>query len=90
MSATIEISSVFGRYTNDQLNTKVEGDTVGECLEDFFQRHPDMRQIVLDKKGNLRHNFDIFVNGKSSYPLEMSKPVNDGDKLNLVMLIQGG
>jgi len=90
MSATVEISSIFGRYTNNQLSIKVAGNTVGECLDDFLRQHPDMRKIVLDKNDKLRHNYDIFVNGKSAYPLEMTKPVNDGDKLNLVMLIQGG
>ena len=90
MSATVEISSVFGRYTKNQLSTKVEGNTVGECLNDFLKQHPDMKNIVLNKDGKLRHSFDIYVNGKSAYPLEMTKPVNDGDKLNLIMLIQGG
>ena len=90
MSATIEISSVFGRYTNNRLSIPVEGSTVGECLDDFLKQHPDMRNIVLNKDGKLRHNYDIYINGKSAYPLEMTKPVNDGDKLNLIMLIQGG
>ena len=90
MSATVEISSVFGRYTNNQLVTNVEGSTVGECLDDFLKQHPDKKNIVLNKDGKLRHSYDIFVNGKSAYPLEMTKPVNDGDKLNLIMLIQGG
>ena len=49
-----------------------------------------MRNIVLNKDGKLRHNYDIYINGKSAYPLEMAKSVNDGDKLNLIMLIQGG
>ena len=90
MSAKVEISSVFGRYTNNQLSIKVEGSTVGECLDDFLRQYPDMRKIVLDKNSKLRHNYDIYINGKSIYPLEMTKPVNDGDKLNLIMLIQGG
>ena len=90
MSATIEISSIFGRYTNNQLSIKVEGSTVGECLEDFLKQYPDMRKIVLNKDGKLRHNYDIYINGKSAYPLEMSKPVSEGDKINLIMLIQGG
>jgi molybdopterin converting factor small subunit len=68
----------------------VEGSTVGECIEDFLRQYSDMRQILLNKDGKLRHNYDIYINGKSAYPLEMSKPVNDGDKLNLIMLIQGG
>lgn len=90
MSATVEITSIFGRYTNNQLSIKVAGSTIGECIDDLVKQYPEFGKIILGKNGKLRHNFDIFINGKTVYPLEMTRPVNDGDKLNVVMLIQGG
>jgi hypothetical protein len=90
MSATIIVSSVFGMYTNNRTNIEVKGSNVGECLEDFFRQYPDMRKVITNNNGELRHNFDMYINGQSSYPLEMKRPVNEGDKLNLVMLIMGG
>jgi molybdopterin converting factor small subunit len=90
MSAEIEISSIFGRYTNDQLNIKVEGKTVGECIQDFVRQYPDIRKVLLDKDGKLSHSYDVFINGESAYPVDMAKSVSDGDKLNIVMLIYGG
>ena len=53
MSVNVEISSVFGQYTNNQLNFKVEGKTVGECLKDLGRQFPDLRKVLLDKKGKL-------------------------------------
>ena len=90
MSVEVEIPSVFARYANNQTVTKVEGSTVGEYLHDLGRQFPDLRKIILDKNGRLSHAMDVYVNGESAYPEEMAKPVKDGDKLNIVMLIQGG
>ena len=90
MSAEIEIPSVFGRYTDNHLNIKVEGKTVGECIDELVNQFPDIKKILLDKNGKLSRSFDIYVNGENAYPVDMTKPVNDGDKLNIMMLIFGG
>ena len=90
MSIEIEISSVFARYANNQTVFQVKGNTVGECLQELLAQFPDLKKIVLDKNGKLSHAFDVYVNGESSYPQEMSKPVKDGDKLNIILLIHGG
>ncbi|MBE9522435.1 MAG: ThiS family protein, partial [Proteobacteria bacterium] len=33
---------------------------------------------------------DIYVNLESSYPEELAKPVMDGDKLSVTLMIAGG
>jgi len=90
MSAEIELSSIFARYSNNQLNIKVEGNTVGECLKNLFRQYPKLEKLLLTREGKLQHAYDVFINGESSYPREMTKPVRDGDKLNIVFIIQGG
>ena len=90
MSVEIEISSIFGRYTNNDLNMKVEGKTVGECLHDLVSQFPDLKKMLLDKDGNLMHSYDFYINGESVYPKRNDKPVKDGDKLNVVFIIHGG
>jgi molybdopterin converting factor small subunit len=90
MSVEIEISSIFGRYTNNNLNIKVEGKTIHECLQDLVRQYPDLKKILLDKDGNLLHAYDLYINGENAYPREMTKPVKDGDKLNVVFIIHGG
>jgi molybdopterin converting factor small subunit len=90
MGVEIEISSIFGRYTNNNLNIKVEGKTVRECLQDLVRQYPDLKKILLDKDGNLYHSYDLYINGENFYPREMTKSVKDGDKLNVVFIIHGG
>jgi len=90
MSVNVEISSVFGRYTGGVLNMKVEGKTVGECLQDLVKQFPDLKRMLLDKDGNLQHYYDYFINGESVYPKDMNRPLKDGDKLNIIYVIHGG
>jgi molybdopterin converting factor small subunit len=86
----VEMSSIFGRYTNNQLNTKVEGSTIRECLNDLVRQFPDLKRMLLDKAGNLLHGYDIYINGEGAYPLDMDRHVKDGDKINVVFVIHGG
>ena len=90
MTVQLDISSIFARYTDNRLSIELEGSTIGECLNDLVARYPELKKIILDSNGRLRHSYEIYVNGESAYPREMTRPVEDGDKLNLVMLIQGG
>ena len=90
MSVNVEISSIFGRYTGNVLNMKVEGKTVRECLHDLTRQFPDLKRMLLDKDGNLMHSYDYFINGESVYPKDMNRPLKDGDKLNIIFVIHGG
>jgi len=90
MSVNVELSSFFGRYTDNHLHIKVEGSTTGECLDDLIRQFPKLKRLLFDKYGNFHHGYDLFVNGESVYPMGLKKPVKDGDKMNVVFIIQGG
>ncbi len=90
MSVEIELSSIFGRFTDNKLTFQVEGRTVGECLKGLFKQYPRLEKLLLTKEGELQRAYDVYVNGESAYPKEMTKKVKDGDKLNLVFIIFGG
>jgi molybdopterin converting factor small subunit len=90
MSVNVEISSIFGRYTDGVLNMKVEGKTVRECLHDLVRQYPKLKKMLLNKDGDLMHSYDYFINGQNVYPKDMSRPLDAGDKLNIVYVIHGG
>jgi molybdopterin converting factor small subunit len=90
MSVEIELSSIFGRYTKNKLKIDVQGNTIKECLHDLVRQFPDIERILLNKEGNLQSAYDYYINGESSYPKDMNKPLKDGDKLNVVYVIHGG
>jgi molybdopterin converting factor small subunit len=90
MSVSIEIPTILREYSNNQSSFQVNGETVGEALRDLGKQSPGLKKMLLDKDGKLMRSYDVFVNGKSAYPQMMTHPVKDNDKLNIIMLIQGG
>jgi molybdopterin converting factor small subunit len=90
MSVQMEISPIFAKYVDNQLNVELEGGTFGEALQDLSRKHPAAGRVFLDRAGNLLHSYEIYLNGESVYPLRMETPLKDGDKLTLLMIIQGG
>jgi molybdopterin converting factor small subunit len=90
MSVKINIHPSLLHLTDNQEVVEVNGNTVGQCLEQLVARFPELREWLFDKKGNLVKTIDIFVNQESAYPEELAKPVKDGDKLYIIMVIAGG
>jgi len=46
--------------------------------------------MLFERKGKLHGYLGIFVNDAGAYPEELKKPVNDGDRINIVNIIAGG
>ena len=90
MSIKINVSSTLRRFTNNQKVIRVNGDTVGECLKHLGEQFPDFEKRYFDKRGDLSKTILIYVNGKSTYPERLAKPVKDGDELHIMFLMGGG
>ena len=78
------------QYTNQQSIAEVNGDTVGQCLDNLIKQFPDIKKALFDKNGKLLNYIDIYVNKESAYPEELAKPVKEGDELHIVITIAGG
>ena len=90
MSIEMQLSTMFIRYADDKTSVEVNGSTIGECIHDLVRQYPKLARVLLNKDGNLYNTYDVYLNGKSAYPDEMTKPVKDGDKLNIMPIIHGG
>ena len=90
MSTKINIPSYMQSLTNNMKVVEVKGSTVGECLNYLVKQFPGMKKWLFSKKGSLFENIIISINGESAYPEQLTKPVKDGDELNILLLIGGG
>jgi molybdopterin converting factor small subunit len=90
MSVRINLHPNLYQFTNDQVIVEVKGGTVGECVNQLVKRFPRVKSMLFDKSGNLLNYVDIYVNGESSYPEELAKPVKDGDEIHITLIIAGG
>ena len=90
MSVKVNIHPFLTQHTNDQDVVEVNGNTVGQCLEQLIGRYPELRKWLFEKDGRLNRLVEIYVNAESSYPEELAKPVKDGDGLYIIIIISGG
>ena len=90
MSVTIIIPQFLQHLTGGTGLVQVNGDIVGECLNDLVAYFPQLKVLLFQEEGVLHDYLDIFINRESTYPEELAKPVKDGDELHIVKIIVGG
>jgi molybdopterin converting factor small subunit len=90
MAVTIYIPLIHRHLSNDVETIKVEGNTVGQCLEQLVKEIPSMNEAIYNKNGDLQHLIEIFVNSKSAHPGELAHPIQNGDDIHIITLLSGG
>lgn len=90
MSVKIKLPQFLQHLAGDQKVVEVNGKTVGECLKGLISQYPMLKEKLFDDNGKLLKPIDVYVNGKSAYPEELAKKVNDGDELYIMLVIAGG
>ena len=90
MSVKVEIPSIYSRYAGNHTSFEVDGKTVGEAIRHIGRDYPDLEKLILTGDGRPLNSISIFVNGELAYPDAPAWPVSDGDKIKVVILIQGG
>jgi molybdopterin converting factor small subunit len=90
MSIKVRLHPILQKLAGGQEVVEVTGHTTGECLENLESRFPVIKQMIRDKRGQLRRYCEILVNSKSTYPEELTTPVKDGDQIDIVVFFAGG
>jgi molybdopterin converting factor small subunit len=70
---------------------RIEGETVGECLNDLFRQYPEAKEWLLDTQGILQ--VMVYINGEENivyHREDFSRKLNPGDELQIVPVITGG
>ena len=90
MSINVSIHRTHRQFTDGLDSVEVEGNSVGNCLDDLIRQFPDMGNELFDKKGKLLNAIEIYINLESAYPDELVKPVKDGDDIHITLMLAGG
>lgn len=96
-AAALKRSATMLHFTNhlrrhvDTPSAPLEGGTVREVLEAYFQTHPQVRGYVFDDQGMLRDHVAIFLNQQSVRDrVGLSDTVADDDDVFVVQALSGG
>jgi molybdopterin converting factor small subunit len=90
MPVRVHIHLTHRQFTDGLDVVAVEGNTVGECLDQLVKQFPKMEQALFAKKDKLLNIVEVYVNQSSAYPNELAKPVKDGDEIHLILMLAGG
>ena len=90
MSIRVNIHPSLQYLANDLAVVEVDGNTVGQCLDDLVKQFPSLHRQLFDDKGELLNYVEIYINMESAFPLELTKPVKDGDEVSIILMIAGG
>ncbi len=90
MSVKIHIHVTHRQHTNGQKTIEVQGDSVGDVLNNFISLYPGMKNEIFDKNGDLRHYIEIYLNNESAFPDELKKTVKKGDDIQIITFLAGG
>ena len=90
MSIEVHLPPMFRHLTGAAEEVSVSGATIQQSLEDLVRRYPELGSYLLTEGGGLKNGISIFLNGETTYPNELSRPVRDGDELHIAQMILGG
>jgi len=87
---TVRVPTPLRTLTGGADEVQVEGRTVAEVIEALEQKHPGMRERLLDDKG-VRRFVNIYANDEDIRFLDnLETAVADGDSVSIVPAIAGG
>ena len=90
MAVKVHIHATHRQYTNGLEVVPVEGNTVGQCLSNLVKQFPGMEKALFAKKDKLLNVVEIYINHTTAHPNELSRSVNDGDDIHLLVMLAGG
>jgi molybdopterin converting factor small subunit len=90
LTVAIHLHPLFYDLADGNEVIEVQGATVGVCVEALVSRYPGLRKLIYDKDGHLQTFIEIYVNRQAACPDELKRPVRDGDRIHLIVMIAGG
>jgi molybdopterin converting factor small subunit len=91
VSITIHIPTPLRRFTAENGEVQVDGQTVGEALKDLTRQFPTLERHLYNEQGVLRSFVNIFLNDEDVRHLgKDGTAVKPGDTLSIIPSIAGG
>ncbi len=77
MQVKIHLPLPWQKFASNVETIEANGSTVGQCLQDMFQKFPALQGTVPPT------GFEFHINGEKVFSWQSDRPVKDGDELIL-------
>jgi molybdopterin synthase sulfur carrier subunit len=89
--AILKIPTPLRSYTAGEVEVTVEGQTVGDAMEQLVQKYPPLRPHLYNGDGQLRPFVNLFVGENNVRDLQgLATPIDPQARVLLVPSIAGG
>jgi sulfur-carrier protein len=91
MAVTVKLPTQLRSAAGGSTEAQADGGTVGEVLDDLFERYAELRDRISDGDGSLRRFVNVYVGGEDIRFLEgLDTPVADGSEVTILPAVAGG
>jgi len=91
MANDVLIPTPLRAYAGKQDIVQVEGETVGELLQDLTAKYSELRNHLYNEDGRLRSFVNVYLNDDDiRYLQKENTPVAEGDTISIVPSVAGG
>lgn len=91
MAVTVRIPTPLRKFTQDQADVAIEGNTIGEVINNLEAQYAGIKERIVDESGAIRRFVNVYVNEEDIRFLDgPNTPVKDGDQVTIVPAIAGG
>lgn len=87
----VRIPTPLRKLTGGDEVVSVNAGTISELIDALEQKHPGLRERLLDDKGQQRRFINIFVGDEDiRFQQQLATPLTDGAEVSIVPAIAGG
>ncbi|MGD9578382.1 MAG: MoaD/ThiS family protein [Syntrophorhabdus sp.] len=79
-------------FVNNGVETQMDLDVrnTGDALKEVVKRISGAEKKLFQKPGKLKGYVEIYVNGETIYPKELTTPLKNGDSMSVLVFLSGG
>ena len=87
----VRVPTPLRPMTGGKSEVDIEGQTVGQLIENLGTAHPGLKERLYDEKGEVRRFINIYVNEEDiRFLTGTDTPLKDGDEVSIIPAIAGG
>ncbi|HCK10191.1 MoaD/ThiS family protein [bacterium] len=91
MAVSVRIPTPLRKFTNGQSDVEIEGESVGEVIDNLEASHSGIKEKLIDESGSIRRFVNVYLNEEDIRFLDgADTEVKDGDSVTIVPAIAGG
>ncbi len=90
MSITVSLPTILRPYVKDQRRVQVEGQTLGQLIENLDNEYPGIKERIIEDSA-IRRYVNVYINSEDVRFLKgIDSELTSGDEVDILPAVAGG